>query len=106
MKLNDYVIAVVNCGITRLCSVKAKNPYHAVVKALVNLYNEECENDLHTLPIDGNLLYEKFSEKRRNLTDLTIDIFISKFIEEFVEFSDCVVSAIMEDGEEIYNIGE
>lgn len=106
MKFNNYVIAVVNCGITRLCSVKAKNPYHAVVKALVNLYNEEYENDLHTFPIDGNLLYEKFREKRRNLTDLTIDVFISKLMEEFVEFQDCVVSAIMEDGEEIYNIGE
>lgn len=104
MKFNDYVIAVVNCGITRLCSVKAKNPYHAVVKALVNLYNEEYEDDFNALPIDGNLLYEKFSEK--HVRDSAIDIFISNFIKDFVEFQDCEVSAIMENGKEIYNMNE
>lgn len=105
MKFNDYVIAVVNCGITRLCSVKAKNPHHAVVKALVNLYNEECEDDYNT-PIDGNLLYEKFIKNNNDTINLNIECFVSKLIYTYGEFTDCEVSAVMENGKEIYNIGE
>lgn len=103
MKLNDYVVAVVDCGLTRLCLIKAKNPKHAIVKAFSNLYNELYENDENVLPIDGNLLYEKFITYFKDVIDMTIEDFTSKLTKIYVEFSDCCISAIMENGVEIYN---
>lgn len=106
MKFNDYVIAAVDCGITRLCSVKAKNLFHAIVKVLSNLYNEFYEDDEGVYPIDGNLLYEKFIENNKDAVDLGIEDFVSKLAKTYVEFSDCIISAIMENGVEIYNTAE
>ena len=103
MKFNDYVIAAINCNVTRLCSVKAKNPLHAIVKVFSNLYNEFYEDDEGVYPIDGNLLYEKFIENNKDAVDLEIENFVSKLAKTYVEFSDCIVSAIMENGVEIYN---
>lgn len=106
MKFNDYVIAVVHCGVTRLCSVKAKNSKHAIVKAYSNLYNEFYEDDEGVYPIDGSLLYEKIMENHKDFEDLSIEDFALKLEKIYVEFSDCILSAVMENGKEIYNIGE
>lgn len=103
MKLNDYVIAAVDCGVTRLCSVKAKNLQHAIVKAMSNLYNEFYEYNFEAIPIDGNLLYEKFIKNDKSIIDLETEDFVSKFIETYIEFSDYTISAVMENGREIYN---
>lgn len=103
MNLNDYVIAVIDrdCDITRLCSVKAKNEKHAIVKALSNLYNESCEGDFDILPIDADLLYEKFINNYN--VDLEIHDFVLKFVQTYVEFDDFDVIVVMENGVEIFN---
>ena len=103
MNLNDYIIAVVDhdCDITRLCSVKAENANHAIVKVLFNLYNESCKDDFDILPIDGDLLYEKFINN--NAVDLEIHDFVLKFVQTYVEFDDFEVIVVMENGIEIFN---
>ena len=103
MKFNDYVIATINCCVTRLCSVKAKNKKHAIVKVFSNLYNELYDDNEDIFPIDGNLLYEKFMNLHQDVHNASIKDFVSKLKEIYVEFSDCEVTAIMENGEEIYN---
>lgn len=105
MNLNDYVIAVIDrdCDVTRLCSVKAKNVNHAIVKALSNLYNESCEDDFDVLPIDEDLLYEKFIKNNEYAEDLEIHDFVLKFVQTYVEFDDFDVIVVMENGVEIFN---
>lgn len=105
MNFNDYVIAVIDhdCDVTRLCSVKAKNANHAIVKALSNLYNESCEGDFDVLPIDADLLYEKFINNNEYAVDLEIHDFVLKFVQTYVEFDDFEVIVVMENGIEIFN---
>lgn len=101
MKLNDYVIATNGCMGNRLCSVKAKNSKQAVVKTIAKFYNELYEDEKDVYPVDGNLLYEKFMKNHRDLTDANLEDFITHFT--FSEFDDCAITAVMENGIEIYN---
>lgn len=104
MKFNDYVVAVKDYRAIRLIAVKAKNPEHAIVKAVVKLTNEVLENSKEELPIDADLLYEKFINLNKDLdNDLeTIDVkeFIERFLNFNVWFSDLTVMSFLEDGEE------
>lgn len=104
MKFNDYVIAVNDYSVIRLVATKAKNPEHAIVKAIVKLTNEFLENSKEELPIDADLLYEKFIRLNKDLdSDLeTIDIkeFIERFLNFNIWFNDLTIMSFLENGKE------
>lgn len=100
MKFNDYVIAVKDYSAIRLIAVKAKNPEHAIVKAVVRLTNEFLEDNEEELPIDADLLYEKFINLNKDLEAKDIEEFIKRFLNFNVWFSDLTVMSFLENGKE------
>lgn len=100
MKFNDYVIAVKDYSAIRLIAVKAKNPEHAIVKAVVRLTNEFLEDNEEELPIDADLLYEKFINLNKDLEAKDIEEFIERFLNFNVWFNDLTVMSFLENGEE------
>ena len=105
MKFNDYVVAVNDWSTTRLVAIKAKNPEHAIVKAVVKLTNEILEDNEEELPIDADLLYEKFVNLNKDLEAKDIEEFIERFLNSNIWFSDFTVMSFLENGEE-YTIEE
>lgn len=105
MKFNDYVVAVNDYSAIRLVAIKAKNPEHAIVKAVVKLTNEFLEDNEEELPIDADLLYEKFVNLNKDLEAKDIEEFIERFLNSNVWFSDLTVMSFLENGEE-YTIEE
>lgn len=100
MKFNDYVVAVKDYSAIRLIAVKAKNPEHAIVKAVVRLTNEFLEDNEEELPIDADLLYEKFINLNNDLEAKDIEEFIERFLNFNVWFNDLTVMSFLENGEE------
>lgn len=104
MKFNDYVIAVKDYSAIRLIAVKAKNPEHAIVKSVVKLTNEFLENNKEELPIDADLLYEKFinlnKDLDRDLEIIDIKDFIERFLNFNIWFNDLIIMSFLENGEE------
>lgn len=100
MKFNDYVVAVNSYDVIRLVAIKAKNPEHAIVKAIVKLTNELLEDNKEELPIDADLLYEKFINLNKDLEAKDIEKFIERFLNFNTWFDDFTVMSFLENGEE------
>ena len=101
MKFNDYVVSVNDYiySKVRLIAVKASSIEHAIIKALVKLYNEPLEDDIEELPIDGDLLYEKFINIKGECE--SIEDFIDTFRLTYSEFTDYKINTVLENGKEI-----
>lgn len=101
MKFNDYVVSVNDYvyNEVRLIAVKASSIEHAIVKALVELHNEFLEDYIEELPIDGDLLYEKFINIKGKYE--SIEDFINTFRLTYSEFTEYKINAILENGKEI-----
>lgn len=101
MRFNDYAVSVndyVHSEI-RLIAVKASNIKHAIVKALVKLHNEFYEDYIEELPIDGDLLYEKFINVKGKCE--SVKDFINTFKLTYSEFTEYEINALLENGKEI-----
>ena len=101
MKFNDYVVSVNDYvhNEIRLIAVKASNIKHAIVKALVKLHNEFYEDNIEELPIDGDLLYEKFINIKGEYEN--IEDFINTFRLTYSEFTEYKINTILENGKEV-----